>query len=187
MITSPFPPLALQSDLFQEDLYPDTIGPEPSAEADDWFEGKEALPVLISLKDGFVATTKTKEFKVHKSLLKTSTVSAGSQPDSSGVRKLDHSLFQLIHCAELERFLFSGAHLLPVCFSGGAVSKEGGAEPESRFRGAEQARTRAGGQKLKKDDDSESLNRNKSQKSDREEKKKNPAVITFSCELKGEY
>lgn len=67
-----------QSDLFQEDLYPDTIGPEPSAEADDWFGGKDAPPRLISLKDGFVTTTKAKGFKVHKSLLKTTVSSAGS-------------------------------------------------------------------------------------------------------------
>lgn len=73
-----------KSDLFQEDLYPDTVGPEPSVEADDWFAGKEGQPILISLKDGFVATTKTKEFKVHKSLLKTTSASAGSHPDNSG-------------------------------------------------------------------------------------------------------
>lgn len=77
-----------QSDLFQEDLYPDTIGPEPSVEADEWFQGKDAPPIMISLKDGFVATTKAKEFKVHKSLLKTTTASAGNQQDSSGVRRL---------------------------------------------------------------------------------------------------
>uniref|UniRef100_H3DBS1 Coronin n=1 Tax=Tetraodon nigroviridis TaxID=99883 RepID=H3DBS1_TETNG len=57
-----------KSDLFQEDLYPDTIGPEPSVEADEWFQGKDGKPILISLKDGFASTTKTKEFKVHKSL-----------------------------------------------------------------------------------------------------------------------
>ncbi|CAG07210.1 unnamed protein product, partial [Tetraodon nigroviridis] len=55
-----------KSDLFQEDLYPDTIGPEPSVEADEWFQGKDGKPILISLKDGFASTTKTKEFKVHK-------------------------------------------------------------------------------------------------------------------------
>lgn len=77
----------MQSDLFQEDLYPDTIGPEPSVEADEWFAGKEAPPIMISLKDGFVAATKTKEFKVHKSLLKTTTASAGNH-DNSGVRCL---------------------------------------------------------------------------------------------------
>ncbi|TSQ24000.1 Coronin-1B [Bagarius yarrelli] len=59
------------SDLFQEDLYPDTFGPEPSVEADDWFSGKEGKPILISLKDGFTATTKNKEFKVIKSLMST--------------------------------------------------------------------------------------------------------------------
>lgn len=84
-----------QSDLFQEDLYPDTIGPEPSAEADEWFEGKDAPPILISLKDGFVATTKAKEFKVHKSLLKTTTASAGSHQDASTVRPLTFIFFSL--------------------------------------------------------------------------------------------
>lgn len=78
----------MQSDLFQEDLYPDTIGPEPSIEADEWFEGKDAKPILISLKDGFVTTTKAKEFKLHKSLLKTTTTSAGTGHDSSAVRHL---------------------------------------------------------------------------------------------------
>uniref|UniRef100_A0A8C3AXW6 Coronin n=1 Tax=Cyclopterus lumpus TaxID=8103 RepID=A0A8C3AXW6_CYCLU len=77
-----------KSDLFQEDLYPDTIGPEPSVEADDWFQGKDGQPILISLKDGFGATTKAKEFKVHKSLLKTTTASAGIQHDNSAVRHL---------------------------------------------------------------------------------------------------
>uniref|UniRef100_A0A674NRP8 Coronin n=1 Tax=Takifugu rubripes TaxID=31033 RepID=A0A674NRP8_TAKRU len=65
-----------KSDLFQEDLYPDTVGPEPSVEADEWFQGKNGEPILISLKDGFTSTTKTKEFKVHKSLLKTNSTSA---------------------------------------------------------------------------------------------------------------
>uniref|UniRef100_A0A8C5G757 Coronin n=2 Tax=Gouania willdenowi TaxID=441366 RepID=A0A8C5G757_GOUWI len=79
-----------KSDLFQEDLYPDTIGPEPSVEADDWFQGKDGKPVLVSLKDGFTTTTKTKEFKVVKSLLKTTTSSGVSQPDggSSDVQSL---------------------------------------------------------------------------------------------------
>lgn len=75
-----------QSDLFQEDLYPDTIGPEPSVEADDWFQGKEAPPILISLKEGFSTTTKTKEFKVHKSLMKTTSASAGNHQESGEVR-----------------------------------------------------------------------------------------------------
>ncbi|KAG9342894.1 hypothetical protein JZ751_015110 [Albula glossodonta] len=84
-----------KSDLFQEDLYPDTIGPEPSVEASDWFEGKEGTPNLISLKDGFVAT-KTKEFKVHKSLLATTTSGAGSrQVDSTEVHSLQEEVKKL--------------------------------------------------------------------------------------------
>lgn len=79
--------LAVQSDLFQEDLYPDTVGPEPSVEADEWFQGKDGKPILISLKDGFTSTTKTKEFKVHKSLMKTTTTPAASHQESSGVRR----------------------------------------------------------------------------------------------------
>lgn len=77
--------LSAKSDMFQEDLYPDTVGPEPSVEADEWFQGKEAPPILISLKDGVSVTTKAKEFKVVKSLLKTTSASAGNQ-ESGGVR-----------------------------------------------------------------------------------------------------
>nr|XP_023677590.1 coronin-1A-like [Paramormyrops kingsleyae] len=84
-----------KSDLFQEDLYPDTIGPEPSVEASDWFAGKDGKPILISLKDGFVAT-KTKEFKVHKSLLSTTTCSSGNRNgDSADLRSIQEELKQL--------------------------------------------------------------------------------------------
>uniref|UniRef100_A0A4W5K1G4 Coronin n=1 Tax=Hucho hucho TaxID=62062 RepID=A0A4W5K1G4_9TELE len=79
-----------KSDLFQDDLYPDTMGPEPSVEANEWFEGKEGQPILISLKEGFATTTKTKEFKVHKSLLKTTSAAMGHQHDNSGVRTWLH-------------------------------------------------------------------------------------------------
>lgn len=83
--------LCSQSDLFQEDLYPDTIGPEPSVEASDWFTGKDGKPILISLKDGFVAT-KTKEFRVHKSLLSTTTCSSGNRNGDSAVREYRQQL-----------------------------------------------------------------------------------------------
>ncbi|KTG38543.1 hypothetical protein cypCar_00001039, partial [Cyprinus carpio] len=76
-----------KSDLFQEDLYPDTIGPEPSVEADDWFSGKNGEPILISLKDGFVATTKNKEFKVIKSLMATTSSSSSNRQCDSAVRE----------------------------------------------------------------------------------------------------
>ncbi|NP_001083772.1 coronin 1C L homeolog isoform X2 [Xenopus laevis] len=45
-----------KSDLFQDDLYPDTAGPDAPVEAEDWFDGKNADPILISLKQGYVPT-----------------------------------------------------------------------------------------------------------------------------------
>lgn len=54
-----------QSDLFQDDLYPDTAGPDWALEAEEWFEGKNGEPILISLKHGYV-TGKNRELKVVK-------------------------------------------------------------------------------------------------------------------------
>ncbi|XP_056414979.1 coronin-6 isoform X2 [Hyla sarda] len=54
-----------KSDLFQDDLYPDTPGPEPALEADEWFAGQTADPILISLRDGYVPV-KNRELKVTK-------------------------------------------------------------------------------------------------------------------------
>ncbi|XP_029430594.1 coronin-1B [Rhinatrema bivittatum] len=54
-----------KSDLFQDDLYPDTAGPEPVMEAEEWVAGKNAEPILISLKDGYVPT-KQRDLKVSK-------------------------------------------------------------------------------------------------------------------------
>ncbi|XP_017266162.1 uncharacterized protein coro1cb isoform X1 [Kryptolebias marmoratus] len=54
-----------KSDLFQDDLYPDTAGPDPSLEAEEWFAGKNGGPILISLKDGYVSA-KNRDLKVVK-------------------------------------------------------------------------------------------------------------------------
>ncbi|XP_049717146.1 coronin-6 isoform X2 [Loxodonta africana] len=54
-----------KSDLFQDDLYPDTPGPEPALEADEWMSGQDAEPVLISLRDGYVPP-KHRELRVTK-------------------------------------------------------------------------------------------------------------------------
>ncbi|XP_015797103.2 uncharacterized protein coro1cb isoform X1 [Nothobranchius furzeri] len=54
-----------KSDLFQDDLYPDTAGPDPALEAEEWFTGKNGGPILISLKDGY-ASTKNRDLKVVK-------------------------------------------------------------------------------------------------------------------------
>jgi coronin-1B/1C/6 len=42
-----------KSELFQEDLYPDTFGDSAALSAEEWIEGKDAEPILISLKDGY--------------------------------------------------------------------------------------------------------------------------------------
>ena len=57
----------LQSELFQKDLFPDTKGDEPSLTADEWLEGKDADPKLISLDPVCSGTTKVAK-KVKKGL-----------------------------------------------------------------------------------------------------------------------
>jgi hypothetical protein len=53
-----------KSDIFQDDLYPDTPGTEPALSSDQWFAGQTAQPKLVSLAPGFVAPTKpAAEFK----------------------------------------------------------------------------------------------------------------------------
>ncbi|XP_072311558.1 uncharacterized protein coro1cb isoform X2 [Eucyclogobius newberryi] len=54
-----------KSDLFQDDLYPDTAGPDPALEAEEWFAGKNGSPILVSLKDGYVSS-KSRDLKVIK-------------------------------------------------------------------------------------------------------------------------
>ena len=40
--------VCLQSELFQDDLYPDTAGDVPALTADEWAQGKNADPILVS-------------------------------------------------------------------------------------------------------------------------------------------
>eukprot|EP00064_Thunnus_orientalis_P014261 superscaffoldBa00002458_g14303 len=54
-----------KSDLFQDDLYPDTAGPDPAMEPEEWLEGRDEDPILVSMKDGYVPP-KSREFKVTK-------------------------------------------------------------------------------------------------------------------------
>lgn len=42
-----------KAELFQQDLYPDTLGDTAALSADEWFGGQDAEPILISLKDGY--------------------------------------------------------------------------------------------------------------------------------------
>ncbi|XP_019752416.1 coronin-6 [Hippocampus comes] len=54
-----------KSDLFQDDLYPDTAGPEPAVEAEEWLEGRDRDPVLVSMKGGYVPP-KSRELKASR-------------------------------------------------------------------------------------------------------------------------
>jgi coronin-1B/1C/6 len=47
-----------KSDSFQDDLFPETQGDQPSLTADEFLSGKNAGPLKISLRDGFVPTQK---------------------------------------------------------------------------------------------------------------------------------
>lgn len=53
-----------QSELFQEDLYPDTPGDVPAISAEEWFDGKDENPVLISMRGGTQSSTHKQDLKV---------------------------------------------------------------------------------------------------------------------------
>lgn len=59
--------VCFQSELFQEDLYPDTVGEVAAMTAEEWLEGKDAEPILVNLRDGYIPPSAPKsEFKVSK-------------------------------------------------------------------------------------------------------------------------
>lgn len=78
LLTSPG--LAPQSDLFQEDLYPPTAGPDAALTAEEWLGGRDAGPLLISLKDGYVPP-KSRELRVNRGL---DTGRKRTAPEASG-------------------------------------------------------------------------------------------------------
>jgi len=47
-----------KSDIFQDDIFPDTFSGEPALTADEWLSGKNAEPKLMSLAPGFDASKK---------------------------------------------------------------------------------------------------------------------------------
>lgn len=78
--------------MFQEDLYPDTPGDEPAITAEEWIGGKDAEPVMISLKDGYNSSVKKNELKVKKKaniLTKRSAGGSGSSHASGGGSELE--------------------------------------------------------------------------------------------------
>ena len=52
--------VVFQSELFQEDLYPDTASQVPALSADEWIEGKNADPNLMSIRDEFASVLPAK-------------------------------------------------------------------------------------------------------------------------------
>ncbi|KAM5191665.1 coronin-1C [Mantella aurantiaca] len=75
-----------KSDLFQDDLYPDTAGPEAPLEAEDWFLGKNADPILISLKHGYIPT-KNRDLNVVKKNILGSKPAAQKKAESASTPK----------------------------------------------------------------------------------------------------
>ncbi|XP_033208000.1 coronin-6 isoform X2 [Belonocnema kinseyi] len=55
-----------KSELFQEDLYPDTPGDTAAISAEEWETGQDSEPVLISLRDGYQPTASKNDLKVNK-------------------------------------------------------------------------------------------------------------------------
>ena len=77
--------MALQSDLFQGDLYPDTAGLEPALLADEWIAGQDAPPLLVSLSGGYTAhPSKHRDTLRSKPKLVSQDSGAGSAPTSAG-------------------------------------------------------------------------------------------------------
>ena len=52
--------IVLQSDLFQDDLYPDTPGTEAALTAEQWVSGQSSEPILMSMKQAFKEKEKPK-------------------------------------------------------------------------------------------------------------------------------
>ncbi|KAF4527162.1 hypothetical protein B566_EDAN007187 [Ephemera danica] len=79
-----------KSELFQEDLYPDTPGDVPAMTAEEWLAGKDAEPLLISLRDGYAPSNK-QELKVKRKnvLDKMPPKRGGASSHSSGSRGTD--------------------------------------------------------------------------------------------------
>merc|ERR1712002_535979 len=48
-----------KSELFQDDLYPDTAAEDPALSADAWMNGENADPILFSMKENFKTSEKT--------------------------------------------------------------------------------------------------------------------------------
>ncbi|MBV95104.1 Coronin-1A, partial [Eschrichtius robustus] len=86
-----------KSDLFQEDLYPPTAGPDAALTAEEWLGGRDAGPLLISLKDGYVPS-KSRELRINRGLdtgRKRMAPEASGAPSSDAVSRLEEEMRKL--------------------------------------------------------------------------------------------
>lgn len=77
-----------KSELFQEDLYPDTAAQQASISAEEWFTGKDADPVMMSLKEVFIANQSSKDQKTGGSVLRQASrrIANNNDPSKPGQR-----------------------------------------------------------------------------------------------------
>lgn len=59
-----------KSELFQDDLYPDTSAQEAAMTAEEWYAGRDADPIMMSLREIFQAYQSNKEQKTGGSVLR---------------------------------------------------------------------------------------------------------------------
>ncbi|XP_007448297.1 PREDICTED: coronin-1C isoform X2 [Lipotes vexillifer] len=93
-----------KSDLFQDDLYPDTAGPEAALEAEEWFEGRNADPLLISLKHGYIPG-KNRDLKVVKKNILDSKPTTNKKCDLISVPKKTADTASVQNEAKLDEIL----------------------------------------------------------------------------------
>ena len=73
---------ALQSTLFQEDLFPPTKADSAILSAEEWLAGQNAEPELVSLKDGYEPPARA-QLQVKAQVVQQATAPAVDQPPSS--------------------------------------------------------------------------------------------------------
>ncbi|XP_004535682.1 coronin-6 isoform X2 [Ceratitis capitata] len=72
-----------KSDLFQEDLYPDTLAEDAAQTAEEWIAGNDAEPLTFSLKGGYVSQSASKSLSVTKKANILNKASAGTSKSAS--------------------------------------------------------------------------------------------------------
>lgn len=104
-------------------MYPDTAGPDCALEAEDWFEGKNGDPILISLKHGYIPG-KNRDLKVvkknvleNKPTKKTENTVPAHKPVSTtpSIVSTPHICLHATECAPFTRLLSLVYILLQVC------------------------------------------------------------------------